>query len=339
MAEVYLVEDTKLDRQAALKLLPPAVVDDRGRRARFIKEAKALAALNHPNIVTVYSVEEADGVHFLTMELVRGQTLAGVLPRNGFVLGKFFDIAIPLINALAAAHQHGITHRDLKPENVMVRADGAVKVLDFGLAKDSRDDGSGGAAPSASAATLSIESNLTQHGHVVGTPAYMSPEQAEGRPIDQRSDIFSLGIVFYEMLCGERPFTGGTSAATIQSILRDAPRSLGERHPSVPRELARAVHRCLEKDPANRHQSVIDLRHALEDVKRDLDSGELRMVPAGAPRRITLLAIADCGRRDPDRSRWVVRVKSTGLVGLVMISPRTIAICISRGCRTWAICG
>jgi Tol biopolymer transport system component len=292
MAEVYLVEDTKLDRQVALKVLPPEVVEDPRRRDRFLREAKVLAALNHPNIVTVYSVEEAGGVHFLTMELVRGQTLGDILPRGGFALAKFFEIAIPLAHALAAAHEHGITHRDLKPHNVMVRPDGAVKVLDFGLAKDGRSDDFDGGVMAASNATRSVEFNLTEQGHVVGTPAYMSPEQSEGRAVDRRSDIFSLGIVFYEMLCGERPFTGVTSAATMQSILGDAPRPLGARQPSVPRELVRAVHRCLEKDPANRYQSVVDLRHALEDIKRDFDSGELRSVPLAARPRSPLVAIA-----------------------------------------------
>jgi eukaryotic-like serine/threonine-protein kinase len=292
MGEVYLVEDTKLDRQVALKLLPAEVVDNPQRRSRFMREAKALATLNHPNIVTVHSVEEADGVHFFTMELVRGKTLAALLPRQGVALGKFFDLAIPLVNALAAAHHHGITHRDLKPENVMVRDDGCVKVLDFGLAKGDRDVAAGADVAPANAATLSVDANFTQHGRVVGTPAYMSPEQAEGSAVDQRSDIFSLGILFYEMLCGDRPFTGTTTAATIGSILGDVPRSLSGRQPSVPRELARTVHRCLEKDPANRYQSVIDVRHALEDIKRDLDSDELRAAPRSTPRRWSLPAMA-----------------------------------------------
>ena len=192
MGDVYLAEDTTLDRQVALKVLPPELAENTERRARFAREAKAVAALNHPHIVTVHSVEEAGGVHFITMELVKGKTLAEILPKNGFAIGKFFEIAIPLADALAAAHQHGIAHRDLKPANVMVNADGRVKVLDFGLATATFEfvDRGGSEFPTRLA---------TQEGHIVGTPAYMSPEQAEGKTVDARSDIFSLGIVFYEI--------------------------------------------------------------------------------------------------------------------------------------------
>jgi Tol biopolymer transport system component len=267
MGVVYLAEDTTLDRQVALKVLPPELAQDTERRARFTREAKAVAALNHPNIVTVHSVEEEGGVHFITMEFVKGKTLAEILPRQGLALGKFFEIAIPLADALAAAHVHGITHRDLKPANVMVSADGRVKVLDFGLAKAGPESSSPGttAVPTLSA---------TQEGRVVGTPSYMSPEQAEGKTVDTRSDIFSLGIVFYEMLTGERPFAGGTAASIVSSILRDTPRPINELQPGLPRELVRLVHRCLAKDPINRYQSAIDLRHGLEETKQDVDSGD-----------------------------------------------------------------
>jgi eukaryotic-like serine/threonine-protein kinase len=265
MGQVYAAEDTRLDRQLAIKILPPDLTEDVDRRARFTREAKAVAALNHPNIVTVYAVEEADGRHFITMELVRGRTLAELLPRNGFALGKFLEMAIPLADGLAAAHQHGITHRDVKPTNVMVADDGRVKVLDFGLAKAQLDvwnrDG-----------TLALRS-ATEEGHIVGTPAYMSPEQAEGKKVDTRSDIFSLGIVLYEMLTGQRPFVGDSVTATLSSILHDTPRSLSELKPALPRRLARLVHRCLEKNPVDRYQSAIDLRHDLEEIQRDDESG------------------------------------------------------------------
>ena len=274
MGQVYAAEDTRLDRQIAIKILPPELAEDADRRARFTREAKAVAALNHPNIVTVYAVEEADDRHFITMELVRGRTVAELLPRNGFALGKFLEIAIPLTDALAAAHQHGITHRDVKPGNVMVSDDGRVKVLDFGLAKAQldvwhRDD------------TRAVRS-ATQDGHIVGTPAYMSPEQAEGKKVDARSDIFSLGIVFYEMLTGQRPFVGDSATAILSSILSHTPRPLNELKPTLPRRLARLVHRCLEKNPINRYQSAIDLRHDLEDLQRDDESGDA--VPIRPPR-------------------------------------------------------
>jgi Tol biopolymer transport system component len=279
MGDVYLAEDITLDRQIALKVLPPDLAHDIERRARFAREAKALAALNHPNIVTVHSVEEAGGVHFITMELVKGPTLAAMLPKKGFSLGKFFEIAIPLVDALAAAHQQGIAHRDLKPANIMVSESGRVKVLDFGLAQAEFSGRDRGAVLTRSA---------TQDGRVVGTPAYMSPEQAEGKTIDARSDIFSLGIVFYEMLTGERPFVGGTAASIVSSILRDTPRSASDLQPAIPRELARLVHRCLAKNPIDRYQSAIDLRHALEETKQDVDSGDMLASRPQARRRASL---------------------------------------------------
>jgi serine/threonine protein kinase len=265
MGDVYLAEDTTLDRKVALKVLPPELADNIDRRARFAREAKAVAALNHPNIVTLHSVEEAGGVHFITMELVKGKTLAEILPRRGLALGKFFEIAIPLTDAVAAAHQQAITHRDLKPANVMVSEDGRVKVLDFGLAKAMLELSNRGEFPTRSA---------TQEGRLVGTPGYMSPEQAEGKTVDARSDIFSLGIMFYEMLTGERPFAGGTAASMVSSILKDTPRSVSDLQPAIPRELTRLVHRCLAKDPIGRYQSAIDLRHGLEETKQDVDSGD-----------------------------------------------------------------
>jgi eukaryotic-like serine/threonine-protein kinase len=267
MGVVYLAEDTTLDRQVALKVLPPSLAQDTERRARFTREAKAVAALNHPNIVSVHSVEEEGGVLFITMEFVKGKTLAEILPRQGLALDKFFDIGIPLADALAAMHAHGITHRDLKPANVMVSADGRVKVLDFGLAKAEPES-------SVRGGTALPTHSVTQEGRVVGTPSYMSPERAEGKTVDTRSDIFSLGIVFYEMLTGERPFTGGTAASIVSSVLRDTPRSIGELQPGLPRELVRLVHRCLAKDPIDRYQSALDLRHSLEETKQDVDSGD-----------------------------------------------------------------
>ncbi len=211
MGDVYVAEDTELGRKVALKVLPAEMAASEERRARFKREARAIAALNHPNIVTVHSVEEADGVHFMTMELVRGKTLSELQPKNGFALSKFLEISIPLADAVAAAHQEGITHRDLKPDNVMQSDDGRVKVLDFGLAKPKA-----GLAADASDSALPTE-NMTAEGRILGTLNYMSPEQAEGKPVDDRSDIFSLGIVFYEMLTGQRPFRGDTPASTLSA--------------------------------------------------------------------------------------------------------------------------
>jgi eukaryotic-like serine/threonine-protein kinase len=286
MGEVFVAHDTKLDRKVALKVLPAAVAGDFDRRERFAREARAVAALNHPNIVTVYSVEEAPstgaeqaGVHFLTMELVEGRTLADVLPAGGLPLDQLLKLAIPLADAVSAAHEKGITHRDLKPANVMVTGEGRVEVLDFGLAK-LRDAGRTGE----SVMTAIGPQPLTGEGRIVGTVSYMSPEQAEGRPVDHRSDIFSLGVMLYEMATGDRPFKGDSNVSTLSSILRDTPRPVSEVRPGLPRDLVRIVRRALTKDPEHRYQSAKDLRNDLEELKQDLDSGELA---AAAPSSVS----------------------------------------------------
>ena len=273
MGEVYLAEDTKLSRKVALKVLPPELAESEERRARFEREAKAIAALDHPNIVQVFSVEEAGGVHFFTMQLVRGKTLTELISNKALPLKKFFAVAIPLADAVAAAHQEGITHRDLKPDNVMVSDDGRVTVLDFGLAKP---------APGFAADGSELETQAkTKEGVIVGTVHYMSPEQAQGKTVDARSDIFSIGIVLYEMLTGRRPFEGDNPAAVLSSIIKDEPLSIVETRPEVSRELSKMVQRCLAKEPTRRLQSALDVRNELEDVKKDLASGELRGAAAG----------------------------------------------------------
>jgi Tol biopolymer transport system component len=308
MGEVYLAHDQKLDRRVALKVLPPELAGGE-RQVRFAREAKALAALNHPNIVTVHSVEEDRGIPFITMELVEGSTLADRLPRrDGWPLDRFFDLAIPIADAVAAAHQHGIVHRDLKPGNVMVTADGRVKVLDFGLARQAE----------ASAGAETITNSET--GLVVGTANYMSPEQARGQSVDARSDIFSLGIVFHEMLTGSRPFVGSTPTEVLSSIIKDAPPPVSTMRAGIPRELTRLVRRCLAKDPARRIQSVVDIRNELEELKREMDSGELVAEPRPAP--------VDGGRTR--RAWWaagaaVVILALGGITGWMLTERRQIA--------------
>jgi Tol biopolymer transport system component len=240
---------------------------DPDRRARFEREARAVAALNHPNIVTLHSVEESDGVHFITMELVEGQNLAQLLPRGGFPLNRLLEIAIPLADAVSRAHRAGITHRDLKPDNVMIDAEGRLRVLDFGLAKLQEP------TESAEPANLPTATAMTGEGKIVGTVAYMSPEQAEGKPIDHRSDIFSLGTILYEMATGKRPFQGETSMSTIGAILKDEPSSVTEINPVLPRHAGRILSRCLAKDPDRRYQTALDLRNELEALKAEIDSG------------------------------------------------------------------
>ena len=272
MGEVYEAQDTKLGRKVALKVLPGETARDPQRRERFEREAKAVAALNHPNIVTIYSVEEADGVDFITMELVEGQTLRHMLLRGGLPLGRLLDLAIPLAEAIAAAHKQGITHRDLKPENILVNRDGKVKVLDFGLAKVEEMLGE------ANLASRLPTRALTQEGHIVGTVAYMSPEQAEGKPVDPHTDVFTLGIILYEMSTGEQPFRGDTTVSLLSSILRDHPPPVTQINATLPRDLARIVDRCLMKDPARRFQTAMGLATELGTLKKDSDSGELQSV-------------------------------------------------------------
>jgi Tol biopolymer transport system component/predicted Ser/Thr protein kinase len=275
MGEVYAAEDLKLHRKVAIKVLPRSVADDPGRRARFEREATAVAALNHPAIVTVHSVEEADGIQFITMELVEGKLLAESIPPHGLPLGRFFDLATALADAVAAAHRAGVVHRDLKPENILVASDGRLKVLDFGLAKvqdaPSKADEVASALPTR---------HLTEQGQILGTVAYMSPEQVEGKAVDHRTDIFSMGVVLYLMATGRRPFQGDTSASMISSILRDAPSPATDLNPDLPRHLSRILRHCLVKDPEERAQSAQDVRNQLLDLRRELDSGAL--APAGA---------------------------------------------------------
>ncbi len=274
MGVVYRAEDTELGRDVALKLLPPEMSEDPRRLERFQREAKAVAALNHPNIVTIHSIESVDATHFLTMELVEGQSLDQVLPTGGMPLARVFDIAIPLADAMASAHERGIVHRDLKPANVMIGDEGRVKVLDFGLVKLIEDSADSGEEPLLTAGPT-VATALTGIGVVMGTAPYMSPEQVEGRPVDHRADIFALGIVLFEMATGRRPFSGDSSAALVSSILRDTPPTVTEINESLPRHLARIIQHCLEKDPEARYQSAKDVRNELKSLRREVDSGEI----------------------------------------------------------------
>ena len=262
MGEVFRASDPRLGREIAIKVLPHGVADDAERLARFQREARVVAALNHPHIVTIYSVDEDDGVHFLTMELVEGQALDRLIPDSGLAVEQIVEIAGALADALAAAHEKGIIHRDLKPANVMVSREGRVKVLDFGLAKDVRDSGVND--------TTVTSMNQTRVGVVLGTPAYMSPEQTSGRPLDHRTDIFSLGVVLHEMSTGHQPFEGKSSAELISAILRDTPPSITDLRPDLPNDLARIIRRCLEKDPRHRLQTARDVANEFRDMARGI---------------------------------------------------------------------
>ena len=293
MGAVYLAEDTKLNRQLALKFLPPEMAGSGERLKRFEREAKTVAALNHPNIVTIYSVEELDGVPFIAMELVDGKSLSQVIPPDGLAIDQFFDLAVPLADAIRAAHERGITHRDLKPANIMVTNEGRIKVLDFGLAKLLRE-------PSVAEPTQLSTQSLTQDGSALGTVSYMAPEQLKGKAPDQRADIFALGIVLYQMSSGKRPFVGDTSAEVISSILRDTPRPVTDLRFELPSHLGRIVKRCLEKNPKRRYQTAGELFTDLTGLKREIDSGSvfeedaktaILQVRRSSSRRQTVLAL------------------------------------------------
>ena len=269
MGEVYRARDPRLGREVAIKVLPASLASDPERRERFEREARAIASLNHPHIVTIHSVERHADLHFLTMELVEGTTLADLIPKRGFPVPKLLEIGIAISDAVAAAHDKGVTHRDLKPANVMVRSDGRVKLLDFGLAKLKET------APEGGSTMLAPTQLATGEGRIVGTVAYMSPEQAEGKPVNHRTDIFSLGVILYEMATGERPFKGETSLSVLASIVRDTPAAATTLRSDAPRELVQIIRRALVKDPERRYQSAKDLRNELEDLQRELQSGEL----------------------------------------------------------------
>jgi TolB-like protein len=300
MGEVYRATDTKLGRDVALKVLPPDVARDAERLARFQREARAIAALNHPHIVTIFSVEETEGVHFLTMELVEGQSLDRLICVSGLPVEQIVEIASALADALAAAHDKGIVHRDLKPANVMVSRDGRVKVLDFGLAKDVRAD-------SSNDATLTSAGH-TQAGIVMGTPAYMSPEQVAGRPLDHRTDIFSLGIILYEMATGRRPFEGTSSAELASAILRDTPLAITSARADLPSDLARIIRRCLEKDPRHRVQTARDVANEF----RDFDRQSSQAVAVPASRAAVATPVSGAARADEGFWVAVLPFKYTG---------------------------
>jgi Tol biopolymer transport system component len=286
MGAVYKATDMHLDRFVALKTLLSESVGSTERKRRFVQEAKAASALNHPNIVHIYDIAELDGVHFIAMEYVKGKTLAERLGRKRLDLNDVLKYAVQMADALAKAHAVGIVHRDLKPSNIMVTDEGLVKVLDFGLAKLA--ERLSGDEPANGRTTLADEMPRTDEGVIVGTVAYMSPEQAEGRRVDARSDIFSFGSVLYEMITGQRAFRGDTRMSTMAAILREDIKPLSDVVEGMPREVERVIARCLRKDPARRFQHMDDLRIALQDLIEESDSGALTAAPRLGRRRSSM---------------------------------------------------
>ena len=293
MGVVYRALDTHLDRPVAIKVLPSAAVGDEGRRARFAQEAKSASALSHRNIITIYDIDtsevEGQAVDFIAMQYVAGKTLDRLIGRKGIRLQEALRYAIQIADGLAAAHQAGIIHRDLKPGNVMVDEQGEVKILDFGLAKLNEPD-----EPDAFAATESVHMKVapeTEAGTIIGTVAYMSPEQAEGQKVDARTDIFSFGAVLYEMVTGRRAFHGASKLSTLASVLHKEPAPFRPGEDNVPRELERIIARCLRKDPQRRWQNMADVKVALEDVLEDFESEKKEQAGANKARFGVRLAV------------------------------------------------
>ncbi len=268
MGEVYLAEDTRLERKLALKLLKPKIAKDKDRMRRFVQEAKTASALNHPNIITIFEIGEINEFHFIATELIEGRTLHQRLNDGPFSIAEAVEVAIQVTRGLQAAHEAGIIHRDIKPENVMIRPDGLVKILDFGIAKLSEKVH--GDKIDAEAATV-VES-YTHPGIVVGTVSYMSPEQARGLPVDARSDIFSFGILLYELLSGRQPFTGETINHTIVAILENEPPPLNAFLRDYPAAIEVIIRRCLQKRPADRFQTAAEIHEEFRKLQRALDA-------------------------------------------------------------------
>ncbi|MET0645608.1 MAG: protein kinase [Pyrinomonadaceae bacterium] len=276
MGDVYLARDTRLGRKVALKLLPDYLTDDESRIRRFRQEARAASALNHPNVLTIYEIEQVDGRYFIAAEFVEGETLRQHLNGGRLRPGEALGVAAQIAGALSKAHQAGIVHRDIKPENVMLDAEGRVKVLDFGLAKYTQPFG-GGVSDDADA-----ESLHTVPGMLMGTTAYMSPEQVRGLAVDARTDVWSLGVVLYEMLAGHKPFGGQTPSDVLAAILEHEPEPLPGEETDVTDELRRIVGKALQKGREKRYQTSKDLALDLESLRRELDAGGIAGRPATA---------------------------------------------------------
>jgi eukaryotic-like serine/threonine-protein kinase len=341
MGVVWRALDTTLDREVAIKILPEAFAADPERLARFEREAKLLASLNHPNLAAIYGLHEAAPksgsgrpLRFLALELIRGPALAAEIAR-GLAPGRVVELAVAIADALAAAHRQNIVHRDLKPDNIMIDPDGRPKVLDFGLARP------GAITTEPEAATMAAGTSVTRQGSLLGTVAYMSPEQAQGKAVGPPSDVFSLGIVLYEMATGRRPFQGDNSVSVLSAILRDTPPPVTALQPAAPAPLARIIGRCLEKDPAARYADAAGLRDDLRALQGALQSGTgpavalarrspRRWLAAGALAVVALVALGGWWYRQSAQARWV---RNEGLPALEKIVDRIQGL--EEGRESW----
>ena len=290
MGDVYKAQDTRLNRFVAIKVLSGPNAANPERRRRFIQEAQAASALNHPNIITIHDIIADGDTQFMVMEFVAGKTLVDLIPKGGLRVPQALKYAAQMTDALSVAHAAGVIHRDLKPANVMATESGLVKILDFGLAKLTDPE-----TVKLDDATKTIgDAPLTVEGSIIGTVSYMSPEQAQGKKVDKRSDIFSLGAVLYEMVTGVRAFEGENTVSTLSAILRDEVKPFAEVAPDVPPKIERLIGRCLRKSRDDRWQSMQDVKKALAALRRESDSGQLYkpQIPAGAGRRSASMATA-----------------------------------------------
>jgi serine/threonine protein kinase len=312
MGVVYKARDTHLDRFVAIKVLPPEKLTDPERKRRFVQEAKAASALNHPNIITVHDITNEAGVDFIVMEFIAGKTLDHLIPRKGMRLAETLKYAVQVADALATAHAAGIVHRDLKPGNVMVTDSGLAKVLDFGLAKLTEPAGAGDAEGTRT--MRPEEQPHTEEGTLLGTAAYMSPEQAEGKNVDARSDIFSFGVLMYEMVTGRRAFRGDSRLSVLAAVLNKDPTPASELVEDLPRDLERIINRCLRKNPAQRLQLIDDVKTLLEELKEESDSGKLSARPVTAPKRrpgLLVPAVLATVAVASDLTWWLTRSRGT----------------------------
>src|SRR5580700_7797706 len=309
MGEVYRAHDSRLDRPVAIKVLPASFSADRDRLQRFAQEARAAAALNHPNILSIFDIGDQQGAPYVVSELLEGETLRARLKSGSLSSRKAIDYALQVARGLAAAHEKGIVHRDLKPENLFLTSDGRVKILDFGLAKLTRPEGDVGE----DAPTVQVN---TEPGQIMGTVGYMSPEQVRGKPADHRSDIFAFGSILYEMISGQHAFRGESAADTMSAILKEEPAELSETVRNVPPALERMVLHCLEKNPAQRFQSAGDLAFNLEALTDGSVVGKTGTQSAIASTGIAGPAVAETPAREKETASRSVAREVVGAVVL-----------------------